>query len=65
MAHERFQYCQDLGYDVLAITKFWRSAEKFAGGTCRWTFGIANKDNYDNLQYPGDKESGVGIAPPI
>ena len=41
LTRERFQYCSNLGYDVLALTELWRSAPRYADGTVRWTYGEA------------------------
>ena len=61
MTQERFQYCKSLNYDVLAITELWRSAEKFASGTCQWTYSIAGINEKGKSKFPEDRAAGVGI----
>ena len=61
LTQERFQYCKNLQFDVLALTELWRSAEKFADVTCQWTFSAAEKDASGNPKFPEDRAAGVGI----
>ena len=58
----RFNYCKNLGFDVLAITELWRSAKKFTDGTVSFIHSEPKLDkNTGAPSFPGDVASGVGI----
>ena len=61
LTEERFTYCRELGYDILAITELWRTAEKFTNGTREWTHSKAKLKEDGSAQFPKDKAAGVGI----
>ena len=35
----QFNYCTNLGYDVLTLTELWGKTNKFADDTIRWIYG--------------------------
>ena len=58
---ERFEYCQSLGYDILAVTELWRQAHSCLTGTTSFIPSVAQKDEKGDLIFPNDPASGVGI----
>ena len=62
LSFERFNYCKNLGYDILALTELWHNASKYADGSVRWTYSqpAMNKITGNPL-FPNDPAAGVGI----
>ena len=62
LTFERFSYYRNLGYDILAITEFWRNAHKFTDGSVSFTHSVPqiNGETNDPI-FPDDIASGVGI----
>ena len=62
LSFERFLYCQNLGFDILAVTELWRSARKFTNDTVSFT---CSKPRLNAITgdpvYPDDRAAGVGI----
>ena len=62
LTNERFDYCQNLNYDVLAITELWRNASKFVDGSVRFTHSTPKiNEETGNPVFPDDIAAGVGI----
>ena len=61
MTRERFDYCKNLGYDVLAVTELWRSQNKFTSRSNEFIVSATNKHKHGNLVNPNDKAAGAGI----
>ena len=62
---ERFKYCQQLGYDVLALTELWNNKEKWtihSKNPISWTYSqpALDKETKQPL-FPNDPAAGVGI----
>lgn len=62
LSKERFDYFQNLGYDVLVITELWRSGHKYVENDVSFTHSESqlNKDTAEHI-FPDDPTSGVGI----
>ena len=62
LTKERFEYCQNLGYDILAITELWKTDKKFANGSVSFTHSKSgiNPATGDPM-FPNDPATGVGI----
>ena len=65
LTFERFQYCKNLGYDVLAITELWRNQSRFQTKSTRFIIStpkIQTKGpDKGKIRFPKDKAAGVGI----
>ena len=61
MTVERYEYCKNLGYDVLAVTELWRKQDKFTNRTNEFTVSATVKDKHGNLRNDQDPAAGVGI----
>ena len=65
LTFERFQFCKNLGYDVLAITELWRNQTKFQMKNKRFTTSSPKLQtrgiNKGKPRFPKDKAAGVGI----
>ena len=61
MTVERYEYCKNLGYDVLAVTELWRNQDKFTNHSNEFTVSATAKDKYGNLRNDKDPAAGVGI----
>ena len=61
MTNERFNYCKELGYDVLAVSELWRTQEKFTSRSVEFTTSATARDKHGNLINPNDAAAGVGI----
>ena len=62
MTKSRFDYCRDLGYDVLAITEMWNTAANYATGNVDWTYSKRALDPETHKPiFPDDPAAGVGI----
>ena len=59
LTFERFNYCKNLGFDVLTITELWRSANKHENDTVSFLAGKPQIDkDTGNPSYPDDIASG-------
>ena len=61
MTNERFAYCNQLGYDVLAVTELWRSQDKFTKRSNEFTVSKIIRDKHGNYKNTNDPAAGVGI----
>ena len=65
LTFERFKYCEQLGYDVLAITELWRKQNNYQTKCTRYTTStpriIQKGPNKGKPRFPSDKAAGVGI----
>ena len=62
MSVERFDYCQSLSYDVLAVTELWRTGSKFQSNNKAFVVGEAKIDKEtEEVRFPKDRAAGVGI----
>ena len=65
LTFERFKYCENLDYDVLAITETWRKQSKYQSKSTRYTTStpkiIQKGPRKGQARFPGDKAAGVGI----
>ena len=61
MTVERYDYCRNMGYDVLAVTELWRKQDKFTNRTNEFTVSATVKDKFGNLVNENDPAAGVGI----
>ena len=65
MTFERFQYCKNLRYDILALTELWRQQSKFQDRTKSFLISepkiIEKGPRKGQLRYPEDRAAGVGI----
>ena len=60
LTKERFDYCQNLGYDVLAINELWKTDQKFVDGSVRFTHSKnAINPTTGNPMFPNDPATGV------
>ena len=58
---ERYDYCKNMGYDVLAVTEMWRTQDKFTNHTNEFTVSATTKDKHGNLKNEKDPAAGAGI----
>ena len=65
LTQERFSYCKNLGYDVLAITELWRSQGKYQNKSTAFIASepilMQNGPRKGQPRFPEDRASGVGI----
>ena len=62
LTFERFNYCKNLGHDVLAITELWRNSHKFTDDTVSFTHSVPKINvNTGRPAFPDDVAAGVGI----
>ena len=61
MTQERFEYCQNMVYDILAVTELWRSQEKYTNRSNEFTTSATVRDKDGNLVNDKDPAAGVGI----
>lgn len=65
LTRERFDYCKNLGYDVLAITELWRNQGKYQTKSKQFIVSepIVVQSGYRKGQkrFPTDRAAGVGI----
>ena len=62
LTFERFNYCKNLGHDILAITELWRNSHKFTDGTVSFTHSAPKISVNTGLpSFPDDVAAGVGI----
>ena len=65
LTFERYNYCRDLGYDVLALTELWHKQTKFQSKNASFIIAepkILQKDpKKDQVRFPNDKAAGVAI----
>ena len=65
LSFERFEYCKQLNYDVLAITEMWRRQRHFQTKSKNFTVSspiiMKKGPNKGQPCFPNDKEAGVGI----
>ena len=65
LTFERLKYCEELGYDVLAITELWRHQNKFCKRNKSFITSepitIQKGRRKGQVRFPNDKPAGVGI----
>ena len=61
MTVERFTYCKNLGYDILAVTELWRNQDKFTSRSDEFIVSANARDNHGNLINGNDAAAGAGI----
>ena len=61
LSNDRFSFCKNLGFDVLAITELWRSANNYTDGSVSFIPSKPVKKPDGNVMFPDDPASGVGI----
>ena len=61
MTNERFAFCKQLDYDVLAVTELWRKQDKFTTRSNEFTVSNIIRDKHGNYQNAHDPAAGVGI----
>ena len=65
LTFERFHYCKNLGYDILAITELWRNQHKYQTKSTRFTTSSPKLQtrgpDKGKPRFPNDKAAGVGI----
>ena len=61
MTVERYDYCKNLGFDVLAVTELWRTQDKFTTHSNEFTVSATVRDKNGNLKNDKDPAAGVGI----
>ena len=61
MTTERYDYCRNMGYDVLAVTELWRKQDKFTNRSNEFTVSATARDKFGNLRNEKDPAAGVGI----
>ena len=61
MTVERYDYCKNMGYDVLAVTELWRTQDKFTNHTNEFTVSATARGKNGNLRNENDPAAGVGI----
>ena len=65
LTYERFQYCNSLKYDVLAMTELWRNQSKYQTRNKKFIVNkpktIPKGPDKGKIRYPEDKAAGVGL----
>ena len=65
LTYQRFKYCQQLNYDVLALTELWRGQHKYQNKSTRFITSapkfITKGPKKGTERFPDDRAAGVGI----
>ena len=65
LTYERFQYCNSLRYDILAITELWRNQAKYQTRSKKFIVSepkiIPEGPKQGEIHYPDDRAAGVGL----
>jgi len=65
LTFERFNFCNSLNYDILAITELWRHQERYETRSKKFIASkpkiIKQGERQGEIRYPEDRAAGVGI----
>ena len=65
LTFERFKYCEQMGYDVIALTELWRKQSKFQKSDKSFITSkpiiLTTGPNKGKMRFPEDRAAGVGI----
>ena len=62
LTRERLEYCQGLGYDILAVTELWRQSHSCLTGTISFIPSVEQKDENGDSLFPNDPASDVQVG---
>ena len=62
LTRERFEYCRNLGYDVLGLTELWRGQNKYQDVSVLWTCSATLRDKQDALKRSGSRSGHYDLS---